>query len=162
MRVCPFSFVYFSQVVFMLPLRWLRRLMAILHVCLSVLHARMHTLGGFGFACIAQGENLHASTSSWYMCLASWHLIRASIMGGGEPAASDVGEREIRREKRTTVSRDAGWEQAHASARSSYSLRCCQARCSLAAAACTACCCCRCSINCCPRRLSFRRERAKP
>ena len=37
-------------------------------------------------------------------------------MGGGEPAASDVGEREIRREKRTTVSRDAGWEQAHASA----------------------------------------------
>ena len=46
----------------MLPLRWLRRLMAILHVCLSVLHARMHTLGGFGFACIAQGENLHEFT----------------------------------------------------------------------------------------------------
>ena len=59
----PFSFVYFSQVYpYMLPLRWLRRLMAILHVCLSVLHARIHTLGGFGFACIAQGENLHAFT----------------------------------------------------------------------------------------------------
>ena len=67
-------------------------------------------------------------------------------------------EREIRREKRAAASRDAGSERADASTQSSYSLRCCQARCSLAAAACTACCCCRCSINCCPQRLSFRRR----
>jgi len=52
-------------------------------------------------------------------------------MGGGEPAASDVGEREIRREKRAAASRDAGRERADASAQSSYSLRCCQARCCL-------------------------------
>ena len=52
-------FLLFTFPRYMLPLRWLRRLMAILHVCL---HARMHTFGGFGFACITQEEDLHAFT----------------------------------------------------------------------------------------------------
>jgi len=62
-------------------------------------------------------------------------------MGGGEPVASDVGEKEIRIEKRAAASRDAGRERADVSAQSSYSLQCCQARYSLAATACTACYC---------------------
>ena len=52
----------------------------------------------------------HCSEMVVLLLLSIFSLLRASIMGGGEPAASDVGEREIRREKRTTVSRDAGWE----------------------------------------------------
>ena len=47
-------FCLLSQAVFMLPLRWLRRLMTILHACLSVLHGRMQILGGLVLHALAK------------------------------------------------------------------------------------------------------------
>jgi hypothetical protein len=41
------------------------------------------------------------------------HAVRASIVAGEEPARSDVRVRETRREKKTSVSRDAGIERAY-------------------------------------------------
>lgn len=53
--------------------------------------------------------------AGWEDCCSHKGLIvvRASIVIGEEPARSDVGVRETRREKKTSVSRNAGIERAY-------------------------------------------------